>query len=72
MEQNENTNEQNTEQKQDKPTASWKEMFLLYVAIGIVVVFAVFVVRAMDRAEVKPSEILTNEGSNSLLNMEDW
>lgn len=62
--------QQQTTPVQDRPAPSWKEMLLLYVAIGIVAIFGIFAVKSLDKAEVKPSEILTNPGAHSLLEQE--
>ena len=64
----EQTSEQsNTKAVQDKPELNWKDKFVIYFGIVIVIVFGVFVLKALTPTDHKPSEILTNPEEHSIL-----
>lgn len=61
------------EQKPEKeyPELSFKDKFMLGVGILLAVIIAVFTVRAMNKSEVKPSQLLEERDQHLILE-EEW
>ncbi|MCM1215034.1 MAG: hypothetical protein NC548_10995 [Lachnospiraceae bacterium] len=60
------------ENKEEKPDLNWKDSFLIYVAIGLVIIFGIFVLKALSNGNVKPSEILEEPEEHSIFEEGGW
>lgn len=72
-------NEQAQEQQQPEPEQpkeykklTFQDYFLLACGFALAVLFAIFALKSLDRADAKPSDILENPGSYSILEEGGW